>query len=115
MKIRYGFVSNSSSTSFVLYGFNEPLSEFVDYLVAEKKAASKEEAYDDIYELLENLVDKTVLSFHVDVDGDEVYIGRDVPGDDDETFGQFKEKTDSDIRKVFGERDLLWIEESIYS
>jgi len=79
MKIRTGFVSNSSSTSFSIFGIwtNE----------------NKEQ--------VEEAADKLGLFTHYDQAGDGIYIGREFSTiKDDETGAQFKRSTQELVSKL---------------
>lgn len=79
MKIRVGFVSNSSSVSFCIYGI------WVDH---------PEES-------LSELAEKLGLFYHRDQYGDGLCIGREWSSiGDDETGKQFKEVTQEKINKL---------------
>lgn len=79
MKIRQGFVSNSSSTSFCIYGI------WVDH--PEEK--------------LINLVEEMKLSRHYNQYGDGFYIGREWSSiGDDETGKQFRENIQEKINNL---------------
>lgn len=96
MKIRTGFVSNSSSSSFCLFGIEvtgaEIISAFKDELKKDpKKGMDYINNPEDInaYELLENL--EHGLEFAADTEADSYYIGKS-PADlkDNETGKHFK-------------------------
>jgi hypothetical protein len=97
MKIRYGFVSNSSTTSFCIYGntFNSK----------------------DINEDLQLKAENEGFEVHNDPNDDYTYIGRSVKSiKDDETGKQFKENTLKLMKKVFPEiNNLSFIEEGWYN
>lgn len=95
MKIREGFVSNSSSTSFCIYGVR------VDR--------------DDEVENLEMLAGDMGLPYYHDPE-DGIYIGRDWSTiGDDETGKQFKETTQEKIDKLpIGNKHCGTIEEAWY-
>jgi hypothetical protein len=85
MKIRNGFVSNSSSSSFVIYGaefdINDLIEEFKD--VYEKVGENERDLLDELFDEFEYYYDGSFV--------ESVYVG--VPlvyMKDDETFGQFK-------------------------
>jgi hypothetical protein len=79
MKIRNGFVSNSSTTSFCIYGING--------------------SDDDDAKITWN-DDSGVKSYHNYEIGDNYYIGIPLTSmKDDETFGQFKERVRNTLRK----------------
>jgi hypothetical protein len=89
MKIRQGFVSNSSTTSFCIYGValegNDPAREDKDLIKKVKDA---------------NLV------HYDDMDGGSFYIGRcyDTIGDE-ETGQQFKQSTEEKIAAIIGRKE----------
>ena len=90
MKQRNGFVSNSSSSSFMIYGVymdSDPFEEF---------ELSTLESYD---ERLCEAANSLGLEHH-SFDGN-IYIGRDYASiGDDETGRQFKEKTKEMLAKI---------------
>ncbi len=84
MKIRLGFVSNSSTTSFLIYGI-ELTSEELEKLT------------EDLPELLEK-------EYSYDEDG---YLGRSWDTvKDDETGKQFKESVEKEVKKLFPNKKL---------
>jgi len=90
MKIRHGFVSNSSSSSFLIYGV----------------------MIEECTEEMEEWCDKNHYTYARPYD-EEVYIGKswDSIGDD-ETGKQFKEKVEVALRKLglddFGTHEEAW-------
>lgn len=81
MKIRKGFVSNSSSTSFVIYGI------CVDNITEKQEELSKN--LDVYYDPWEN-----------------IYIGKSLTQmQDTETLGEFKKKTEKEIKEIFGDKE----------
>ena len=83
MKIRQGFVSNSSSSSFCIYG------------------CCIEE--NDIDAIDEKLKEKNIYIVYGPYDS--VYIGREFTSiKDDETGKQFKENVEKEIEEVLGEK-----------
>jgi hypothetical protein len=87
MKVRKGFVSNSSSTSFVIYGVSLP-----------------EGKEDDYYDLLSD--DPVGLNiFYPEYDG--IYIGKSWSSiKDDETGLQFKQSVENRLKELLGNQDV---------
>ena len=101
MKIRQGYVSNSSSSSFCIYGVEIATYKLQDKLV--KLYPDKAEEHDEeTYEMFDSL--DTTLDIHFPSYYEEAYIGRswDTIGDS-ETGKQFKESVEKEIKKVFEE------------
>jgi hypothetical protein len=79
MKIRQGFVSNSSSSSFLIWGACHPRNVKIS---------------DEMFEKLDN-----AMLLH----GEGCYIGRSLMEiNDNETGAQFKKRTEEDIEKIIG-------------
>jgi len=102
MKIRNGFVSNSSSSSFLIYGICMSANDLESF---EKMAEKMEEdgEYVDIEEILNN--ELTAYSPY----DDNYYIG--LSPDkcrDDQTMGDFKKSIEDTLVKHFGERIRQW-------
>lgn len=84
MKIRLGFVSNSSTTSFLIYGA---------YLTTKE--------LDELTDSLPTLLEK---NYSYDEDG---YLGRSWDTvKDDETGKQFKESVEKEVKKLFPNKKL---------
>ena len=110
MKIRNGFVSNSSSSSFVIYGVSM-YYDSDDYNTFLKKYFTTE----DITKInsgdymIEDLIDYTKLGLELfeDYEGELVYIGRSWSDiNDDETGAQLKESVKSKLAE-FSNFDTL--------
>lgn len=100
MKIRNGFVSNSSSSSFVIYGVmlevsgatNDGKSRLDEYLAENLLYSRKNDAR---------------LSAYTEYDGC-VWLGRSLKSiSDDETFSEFKEKTRIALKEIVAKDDNL--------
>jgi hypothetical protein len=102
MKIRSGFVSNSSSSSFLIYGVSLEDSEIYEYLNITDEDQEAEDF--DMYEVLE-MADLNGMEFHHPEGYDSWYVGRcwSQVGDD-ETGRQFKDRTEKDLKAVFGDK-----------
>lgn len=96
MKIRYGFVSNSSSTSFCIYGKLVSNNEFTE----EKK----------------DKIEKIGLYTHYEQDGEGMYVGREFSTiKDNETGKEFKDSTLKLIQEIFPDiKELFCITEGWY-
>ena len=104
MKIRLGFVSNSSSTSFCIYGMNISGDNLKEIFEVED-----EDDFDPGND----------LDVFFNEDGSEVYIGRSLMDcKDDETMGNFKKKIIDDIKKSskkpIDDNEFDYFEESFY-
>lgn len=97
MKIRQGFVSNSSSTSFCIYGLA------LDNEKARKLFKLKED--EKVYNKLEETVSKVKdLEYHCGQDCYYHYIGRSWSNiKDEETGKQFKEDIQQKLKQIFNE------------
>lgn len=127
MKIRQGFVSNSSSSSFCLYGVMIEESEIKEALI-EKGFVTEEELSDGIYEYLDEwnfkynlkqkglseeeiakkLIERPLVGFdYENIDGEYHFIGiawKDIK--DDETGAEFKAKIEKKMKEIFGENTV---------
>lgn len=115
MKIRSGFVSNSSSSSFVVYGVRV---ESDDVETACKKLKIKwDEDNDgfDSYEALEKLSDKLGVKHMDDSEGSGEYYFGVAPGAfaEDKTMRANKKEIEKKLKKSFPEAECDWIEEVI--
>uniref|UniRef100_A0A6M3Y5S7 Uncharacterized protein n=1 Tax=viral metagenome TaxID=1070528 RepID=A0A6M3Y5S7_9ZZZZ len=89
MKIRIGFVSNSSNTSFCIYG----------------------KYFDDLSNELKELIESKGLEL-IYGQNEGYYVGRSFTDiKDDETGKEFKERTLKDMKEIFPELTELFIQE----
>jgi len=103
MKFRFGFVSNSSTTSFCIYGI--VLANTEDFL---EKLADKDlrDFYNSNNEDLDKLFNLTRsgLTYHIGPEGEGFYIGKDMDQiKDEETFGEFKNKIKESLKLLLNE------------
>jgi len=98
MKIRSGFVSNSSSSSFLIYGVSFDKVELKEILHPD--GSDLEDAYE---ELEERIPKGSGIDIHCMWDWDTYYVGAswDTVGDD-ETGRQFKDRVEKVLTEVLG-------------
>ena len=107
MKTRNGFVSNSSSSSFLLYGWVVEQSDLIEKL-KEKGLLTEEEAqdtWDAVYKLeeLEEFKSSGLDLQTSDEWDDHVYLGKSWSQvEDDETGKEFKENIEKSLQDIFG-------------
>ena len=138
MKIRNGFVSNSSSSSFCIWGCHMEFSEMTKKIAAklskemenklkENGVLEEDEILEDclsedfdfaiIYEAVK-LIDTNKIASHLAFirDEDWAYIGRYYTSiKDDETGGEFRDSTTKAIELLFGDQECESIEGTIYN
>lgn len=116
MKIRQGFVSNSSSSSFHMYGVCANESEIKEMMLAKELISEEDLERYGIFEDIDNL-DFKGLTYHSHYDGGCVFIGRSYRTlKDDETGGEFKQSAESAIKEIFGkEKKCEEFMETIYN
>ena len=134
MKAREGFVSNSSTTSFSIYGICLGFDEFLDVvrtpafatLVPPEALPSLEQytkEYGDSapYEFITSVLDEVMVRaggmlVESDWDGEQVYIGREYSSiADDETGGDLKRSVEDKFRPVFPNASFGKIDTTIAS
>ena len=100
MKTRQGFVSNSSSSSFLIYGAE--LSSYKDEI---KKKLGIEDK--NRYELCDIIQKETGLEVETGSEGDDLYVGKSWDNiKDDETGLQFKQEIENIIKEKLGLKDV---------
>ena len=118
MKIRNGFVSNSSSSSFCIYGTNIDFDKFASKIKESNFLSLSEEQLDELvgnWELCEMVEGKTELSIYQD--DYNVWIGRSWSTvGDDETGKEFKNSVETGLEKILGSTvECRTYEEEIYN
>jgi len=104
MKVRNGFVSNSSSSSFVIHGVSYDYSdvEITDLM----KKHLNEKQINDFEEgecAFEDLLSDLGLEIYEDYEGETLFFGKSWAHiGDDETGKQFKETIDKRLNEIFG-------------
>lgn len=95
MKMRLGFVSNSSSTSFCICGYNVERDEYEKFESIEKPSNYKE------------LIGNIEIEDYSNSDCDAYYIGVDI-GDmkEDETLAEFKARVKKAFDTLYAELNL---------
>lgn len=114
MKIRTGFVSNSSTTSFTIYGIS--LSEKSEVKDAWNKLFPDKPFDDEEFcDMCEDIAKKLELTMHYGEEGYTMYIGKDwedIP--DDVTPRQFKKEIEDKLKEAFGESTKYGLHSEAY-
>lgn len=99
MKIRYGFVSNSSSSSFCIYGANISWSD-VEEKMGKNIDTDDEDEFDE-YSALDDMLDGTDLEQHSPYDSGEYFVGISWSNiRDNETGKEFKARVLKQMQKA---------------
>ena len=119
MKSRYGFISNSSSTSFLIYGYcsehkREDAIKIAKALNLEYNEEDDDytDMFDKLAEVLNDKTDKTFYCYYPE--SDAVYIGVSYHQiRSDETGGDFRSSIETAIHEVLpevtvGDHDESW-------
>lgn len=116
MKTRKGFVSNSSSTSFCMYGTTFSYDDIKVYM--KKIGMTMEDEEEDLGFWVQEHYDKFPgLAIFSEYENETCYIGRlwKYIGDD-ETGSQLKKDVENNLKKCFGEEfECGTIDETIYN
>jgi hypothetical protein len=117
MKIRSGFVSNSSSSSFCIYGVCIDSWNKLKDAYQNLTGNMVNDDGDGYYDICDTIQNRTGLFYEIDYGSEYFYFGQQYTNQpDDKTFGQFKEETNNKIKEVFGEDvKASHIEEEIYN
>lgn len=98
MKIRTGFVSNSSSSSFCLFGVTMQTNDLTNNKQLKKYF---DEDNDERYDILEEHIGKNGLYVVTDQENECVHIGGDYSNmNDNQTYGEFKKTVKDRLVKI---------------
>jgi hypothetical protein len=110
MKIRTGFVSNSSSSSFVAWGVHLDYDEMTALLDLDVDIDADED-FDDYYGTVWGFAERLDLDCDIGEDENDVYIGKFWNRiKDNETGAQFKQSVKEKLESVGITKDLEYID-----
>lgn len=119
MKYHQNFISNSSSSSFIIYGINTSIDDVTKYAKSNFSENSEYQkiALKDDYEIIEFLNDTiSTIEFIADYEDDSVYVGRSFETiKDDETGKMFKDSVEEFIKESFPQSKCRTIDFEICS
>jgi hypothetical protein len=115
MKVRNGFVSNSSSSSFCIYGASFEFEELLEKAKSYFSEDELKEIEEEPYLLEEMLIEKTNLAVYSS--DDNYWIGKSWTNvGDDQTGKEFKDSIKEELEKILGpDIECGTHEEEIYS
>lgn len=122
MRLKQDFVTNSSTTSFVVWGvsynhydFKEENKEKLKEAYIEKYGPVEDDEDDDeyFYEGVDLLLQNTDLEYAIFYDGDWMGVGMPFTKmKDEETFGEFKQRVKTELQKIGITDEPAYIEEA---